>query len=66
MGATVCGAVESADDMELAARIDPALGTDLADSVNGLDVVVDFSTPGTALSCDCGEGGGPAGGVRWG
>ena len=49
MGATVCDAVEGADDMELVARIDPALGLDLADALGDCDVVVDFTTPDTAL-----------------
>ena len=31
MGEAVCRAVEGADDMELAGRADPALGTALAD-----------------------------------
>ena len=49
MGATTCDAVEAADDLELVARIDPALGTSLADALGGLDVVVDFTRPDTAL-----------------
>jgi 4-hydroxy-tetrahydrodipicolinate reductase len=49
MGETVCGAVEGADDMELAGRADPQLETALADIVGGADVVVDFTTPDTAL-----------------
>jgi 4-hydroxy-tetrahydrodipicolinate reductase len=49
MGEAVCEAVEGADDMELAARADPALGNDLADALDGADVVVDFSTPESAL-----------------
>jgi 4-hydroxy-tetrahydrodipicolinate reductase len=48
MGATVCAAVEAAEDMELAARADPALGVELADVLDGADVVVDFTTPDTA------------------
>ena len=32
MGATTCEAVEAADDLELAARIDPELGVELADA----------------------------------
>jgi 4-hydroxy-tetrahydrodipicolinate reductase len=50
MGETVCGAVEGADDMELAGRADPALGTELAALVGEADVVVDFTTPETALA----------------
>jgi 4-hydroxy-tetrahydrodipicolinate reductase len=49
MGATVCEAVEGADDMQLAGRADPALGVALADILGDCDVVVDFSTPDTAL-----------------
>jgi 4-hydroxy-tetrahydrodipicolinate reductase len=48
MGATVCEAVEAAPDMVLAGRADPALGTSLADVLAEADVVVDFTTPGTA------------------
>jgi 4-hydroxy-tetrahydrodipicolinate reductase len=49
MGETVCGAVEGAEDMELTARVDPALDIELAAALDGADVVVDFSTPDTAL-----------------
>ena len=49
MGATVCAAVEGAEDMELAAGADPALGVELGDVLDGADVVVDFSTPETAI-----------------
>jgi 4-hydroxy-tetrahydrodipicolinate reductase len=49
MGQTVCEAVEGAEDMELAARADPALGVELADVLGEADVVVDFSAPDTAL-----------------
>jgi 4-hydroxy-tetrahydrodipicolinate reductase len=49
MGHAVCEAVEGAEDMELVARADPALGVDLADVLDGADVVVDFTTPETAL-----------------
>lgn len=48
MGETVCGAVEDAEDMELAGRADPTLGTPLTDLLGEADVVVDFSTPDTA------------------
>jgi 4-hydroxy-tetrahydrodipicolinate reductase len=51
MGETVCGAVEGADDMELVARADPALGTSLADALaERPDVLVDFSVPESALA----------------
>jgi 4-hydroxy-tetrahydrodipicolinate reductase len=49
MGRAVCGAVEGAADTELAAKADPALGVELADVLAEADVVVDFSTPDTAL-----------------
>ncbi len=49
MGSTTCAAIEAAEGLELAARIDPALGTTLEDSLDGLDVVVDFTRPDTAL-----------------
>ncbi len=49
MGQATCAAVEAAEDMGLAARIDPALGVSLADALGGLDVVVDFTRPDTAL-----------------
>lgn len=49
MGATVCRAVEGADDMALVGRADPSLDTHLQEVLGDADVVVDFSTPGTAL-----------------
>jgi 4-hydroxy-tetrahydrodipicolinate reductase len=49
MGQAVCEAVEGAEDMELAARADPALGVELADVLDGADVLVDFTTPETAV-----------------
>src|SRR4051812_37888762 len=49
MGATVCEAVEGADDMALVGRADPQLDASLADVVGDADVVVDFSTPDSAL-----------------
>ena len=42
MGATVCGAVEAADDLELVARFDA--GDDLGD-LGGADVAVEFTVP---------------------
>jgi 4-hydroxy-tetrahydrodipicolinate reductase len=50
MGQTVCDAVEAAEDMALVGRADPLLDTDLIDVLGDADVVVDFSTPDTALS----------------
>jgi 4-hydroxy-tetrahydrodipicolinate reductase len=51
MGQTVCDAVLGADDMELAARADPALDTTLAQALaQGPDVLVDFTVPGTAVA----------------
>jgi len=49
MGETVCRAVEGAEDMELTARADPELGAALADVLERVEVVVDFSRPDTAL-----------------
>ncbi len=52
MGTAVCEAVEAADDLELVRRADPSLGVSLDDVLAGdpdVDVVVDFSTPATAL-----------------
>jgi 4-hydroxy-tetrahydrodipicolinate reductase len=48
MGETVCEAVGDADDMELAARADPALDAPLGDALAGADVMVDFTTPDAA------------------
>jgi 4-hydroxy-tetrahydrodipicolinate reductase len=50
MGETVCEAVLGAEDMELVARVDPLLGTPLADVLDEADVVVDFTQPDTALA----------------
>jgi 4-hydroxy-tetrahydrodipicolinate reductase len=49
MGATVVNAVESADDLTLGGKADPALKTPLAAVLEEADVVVDFSVPATAL-----------------
>jgi 4-hydroxy-tetrahydrodipicolinate reductase len=49
MGEAAVEAVEGADDMELVAKADPALDVALADSLEGADVCVEFSTPETAL-----------------
>lgn len=49
MGETVCAAVGGADDLELAARADPALGVALSDILGDVDVVVDFTVPDQAL-----------------
>jgi 4-hydroxy-tetrahydrodipicolinate reductase len=50
MGSTVCEAVEGAEDMALVGRADPKLGVALQDVLGDADVVVDFSTPQTALA----------------
>jgi len=50
MGATVCAAVEGAQDMTLTGRADPALDASLGDVLADADVVVDFSQPHTALA----------------
>ena len=49
MGATVCEAVEGAEDLQLTGRADPALGTPLEDVLGDADVVVDFTRPDTAV-----------------
>jgi 4-hydroxy-tetrahydrodipicolinate reductase len=50
MGATVCRAVEGAEDMELVARADPALAATLDDALSSApDVLVDFTIPATVL-----------------
>jgi 4-hydroxy-tetrahydrodipicolinate reductase len=49
MGQAVCAAVVGAQDMELAGRADPALGTSLPEILGDVDVVVDFTQPDTAL-----------------
>jgi 4-hydroxy-tetrahydrodipicolinate reductase len=50
MGETVCRAVEGADDMELVARADPALGTSVAEALNKRpEVMVDFTIPTTVV-----------------
>jgi len=50
MGQAVCETVEAAQDTELTAKADPALGVALADVLSDADVVVDFTTPDTALA----------------
>ena len=49
MGETVCAAVDGADDMALVGRADPQLGVSLSVVLGDADVVVDFTTPETAL-----------------
>jgi len=50
MGEAVCAAVEGAEDTALAGRADPDLGVELAEVLGEADVVVDFTTPETALA----------------
>ena len=51
MGKTVCSAVQSADDMELVARADPALGASLTQALaEGPEVLVDFTVPESAAA----------------
>jgi 4-hydroxy-tetrahydrodipicolinate reductase len=50
MGETVCAAIERADDLSLAGRADPALGTTIADVLDGADVLVDFTQPDQAAA----------------
>jgi hypothetical protein len=57
MGQAVVAAVEGADDMRLAGRADPALGTTLADVLADADVVVDCTSssgPPGSTSTRCG------------
>jgi 4-hydroxy-tetrahydrodipicolinate reductase len=49
MGQTACAAVEGADDMALVGRADPLLDVALIDVLGDADVVIDFSTPDSAL-----------------
>ncbi len=49
MGRAVCETVEGAEDIELVGKADPALGVELAEVLGDADVVVDFTTPDTAL-----------------
>ena len=49
MGQSVCRAVEGAEDLDLTGRADPALNTTVEDVIDDADVLVDFTTPGTAL-----------------
>jgi 4-hydroxy-tetrahydrodipicolinate reductase len=50
MGATVCAAVDEAEDMELAGRADPQLDTPVADVLGDAEVLVDFTQPETAVA----------------
>jgi 4-hydroxy-tetrahydrodipicolinate reductase len=50
MGATVCAAVEEAEDMELSGRADPQLDTPVADVLEDAQVLVDFTQPETAVA----------------
>ena len=50
MGQTVCAAVDGAGDMELTGRPDPTLGTAVSEVLADADVLVDFTTPGTAVA----------------
>jgi 4-hydroxy-tetrahydrodipicolinate reductase len=50
MGQTVCQAVETAPDMQLTGRADPALNVPLADALTDADVLVDFTIPTSAVA----------------
>jgi 4-hydroxy-tetrahydrodipicolinate reductase len=50
MGATVCEAVEGAEDLALTGRADPRLGTSVADVLGDADVLVDFTQPDTVVA----------------
>jgi len=50
MGATTAQAIEAANDLELVAGIDPAVGgVTVADALEGVDVLVDFTQPQAVL-----------------
>jgi 4-hydroxy-tetrahydrodipicolinate reductase len=49
MGETVCAAVDGAQDMQLVGRADPLLAITIADVLGDAEVLVDFTTPDTAL-----------------
>jgi len=50
MGQAVCEAVEAAEDTKLCGRADPALDVELDEILGDADVIVDFTTPETALA----------------
>ena len=52
MGQATCAAVAAADDMELVARVDPALGLELSAALDEHrpEVLVDFSIPSSAVA----------------
>ena len=50
MGATVCEAVQGAEDLVLTGRADPQLQTSVADVLADADVLVDFTQPDTVLA----------------
>jgi 4-hydroxy-tetrahydrodipicolinate reductase len=49
MGQAVCETVEAAENTELVGKADPSLGVALEDVLADAEVVVDFTTPDTAL-----------------
>jgi 4-hydroxy-tetrahydrodipicolinate reductase len=49
MGEEVCDAVMDAEDLALARKVDPELGGELSEVLDDVNVVVDFSTPDSAL-----------------
>ena len=50
MGQMVCATVDDAPDLELTGRADPELDTSVSDVLAEADVLVDFTTPATALA----------------
>ena len=50
MGQTVCRAVETAPDLQLTGRADPALDTPLSQVLPDADVLVDFTIPTSAVA----------------
>ena len=49
VGQAICAGVEDAGDLILAGRADPILGTTVAEILDDVDVVVDFTRPDAAL-----------------
>jgi 4-hydroxy-tetrahydrodipicolinate reductase len=49
MGRLVCQTISEADDLTLSGRADPELGTTVSDVLSECEVLVDFTTPDTAL-----------------
>jgi 4-hydroxy-tetrahydrodipicolinate reductase len=48
MGATVCAAIEAAEDLDVTGRADPRLGVEVPAVLGDADVLVDFTAPASA------------------